>query len=651
MCCTREELDKLTEEELNLCPTHIAPSYTTHPRTGDVYSAYNKPLAVIDWLARNDVAEEYVLIIDADMIMRKPFLPEAAGAKPGTAVSALFGYMKGVTNNLALKHIPEVTPHNDTLAGPSGRRGDQVGGFTLMNTQDLRRMAPLWLKYTEDVRVDPDAWELSGDAYSTHKGDKPWISEMYGYSFGAAKAGVWHVTDNNAMLYPGYDVLEEPMVLHYGLLWNVEGTDYSFDKHWHYGFDPLACPPWDLNKRKPTRGLFPHPPAPSSFNVTGFKLLSNLLGIEVPIRLNKAFCQHHRSKCPPSEELTRECDWVDVLEKNLDEAYATLKLPDPCIDNDDRCKGWATDGECEVNPSFMRDQCRRACRVCLPRHAEAANTPSVRAHGVAEGTAQHQETTGAEGGKEGDSNAGTEGEEEDDDDTPDLEHKEGVVAADQTKGSAAHLRGGGGGGGGRGGVETVLTTRTEEIPKEIEQVISAEEGENALAKTKEDRLKEAEDLVVEDEEREEVIGAVAEEDVGVSDDTKKSLLRKRCTMHPRWDMLTVKRCLALAAEGVEIPDPDAVVGDTLGAGHDLSRMLGQRFRKAHIGSWNGEKVVDSTSNLFHRLGLLGMVAWGLAALVVLCCLPRFRKRSSSKPHGTRYYNGAYARYKPVVRSQ
>lgn len=41
-------------------------------------------------------------------------------------------------------------------AGPYGRRGDQVGGFTLMNANDLRRMAPLWLKYTEDVRFDPD---------------------------------------------------------------------------------------------------------------------------------------------------------------------------------------------------------------------------------------------------------------------------------------------------------------------------------------------------------------------------------------------------------------------------------------------------------------------------------------------------------------
>lgn len=127
--------------------------------------------------------------------------------------------LQGVKNNLAMKHVPWVLPRNDTLAGtpapaqqaagsrkrqtgrppdlqhflrgrlygrmwiqqahcqlphtiysllttnrpttrpsagPKGRRGDQVGGFTLMNVADLRRVAPLWLKYTEDVRFDPD---------------------------------------------------------------------------------------------------------------------------------------------------------------------------------------------------------------------------------------------------------------------------------------------------------------------------------------------------------------------------------------------------------------------------------------------------------------------------------------------------------------
>ena len=33
----------------DLVPTHVAPSYTHHPRNGDTYSAYNKPVAIIDW--------------------------------------------------------------------------------------------------------------------------------------------------------------------------------------------------------------------------------------------------------------------------------------------------------------------------------------------------------------------------------------------------------------------------------------------------------------------------------------------------------------------------------------------------------------------------------------------------------------------------
>jgi hypothetical protein len=46
-------------------------------------------------------------------------------------------------------------------AGPRGRRGDQVGGFILQHQSDLRRMAPLWLKFSEDVRADPDVSDAS----------------------------------------------------------------------------------------------------------------------------------------------------------------------------------------------------------------------------------------------------------------------------------------------------------------------------------------------------------------------------------------------------------------------------------------------------------------------------------------------------------
>ena len=36
------------------------------------------------------------------------------------------------------------------------------------------------------------------------QGGKPWISEMYGYSFACAKCNVWHTWDTNVMHYPTY---------------------------------------------------------------------------------------------------------------------------------------------------------------------------------------------------------------------------------------------------------------------------------------------------------------------------------------------------------------------------------------------------------------------------------------------------------------
>ena len=126
----------------------------------------------MDWLQKVQPQEEYILILDADMIMLKPFDPVKMGVLPGLpctawlymhtaaagfagapeicqstwlqcryknapklgcaldagwGVSAFYGYLQGVNNELALKHVPHVAPRNDSLAGPVGRRGDQVG--------------------------------------------------------------------------------------------------------------------------------------------------------------------------------------------------------------------------------------------------------------------------------------------------------------------------------------------------------------------------------------------------------------------------------------------------------------------------------------------------------------------------------------------
>lgn len=61
---------------------------------------------------------------------------------------------QGVHNDLATRHVPEIEPRNDTIAGPVGRRGDVVGAPYFMHMDDIRRVAPLWYNYTVKVRND-----------------------------------------------------------------------------------------------------------------------------------------------------------------------------------------------------------------------------------------------------------------------------------------------------------------------------------------------------------------------------------------------------------------------------------------------------------------------------------------------------------------
>ena len=45
------------------------------------------------------------------------------------------------------------------------------------------------------------AWRLTNDLL-VEPGGRPWISEMYGFSFGSAKAGVTYEWRRTAMIYP-----------------------------------------------------------------------------------------------------------------------------------------------------------------------------------------------------------------------------------------------------------------------------------------------------------------------------------------------------------------------------------------------------------------------------------------------------------------
>ncbi|KAL3923736.1 MAG: hypothetical protein SGPRY_004129, partial [Prymnesium sp.] len=289
------------------------------------------PASVMHFTREANFTEEYILFIDADMILVKPIDPVALGAKKGTVVSEYVGYM--------------------------------IGWYHIFHRDDLKRIAPLWLEFCGkvaapehldrdknitspfsasrayitiefaltswmQVRTHPELyWSMNGsipkniptgDSYVKY-GKAPWIAEMYGYSFGAAMAGVDHVITRGVVRYPSdaddfgaSDVSGDgkyvntsfnPYILHYGIDFNI--GDYNWNKMPRF---------------------FGAPPEP--------RKASERAGALVVNTLNRAFCKFYRSRC----------------------------LGKPAAR--------ATYQQCEKNPDFMHKTCRASCFVCTPDHSD-----------------------------------------------------------------------------------------------------------------------------------------------------------------------------------------------------------------------------------------------------------------------------------------
>ena len=84
LACSQEDLEKY--KGLDLGPTFVHPNYRHNPINGDTSASYNKPASVMHFSREANFTEEYVLFIDADMLLVKPIDPVAMGAKRGTVV-------------------------------------------------------------------------------------------------------------------------------------------------------------------------------------------------------------------------------------------------------------------------------------------------------------------------------------------------------------------------------------------------------------------------------------------------------------------------------------------------------------------------------------------------------------------------------------
>lgn len=311
LSCTDEDLKQYKGH--NLAPTHYVPSMSRHPLTGDWYPAINKPAAVLHWLNHVKVDAEYIVILDADMIMKGPITPWEFKAERGRPVSTPYGYLIGCDNELAKLH----TSHPELC--------DKVGGVIIMHINDLRRFALFWLHKTEEVRADRSHWSknITGDVY-----EAGWISEMYGYSFGAAELKLRHTIRDDILIYPGYIPVPgvKYRVWHYGLEFRV--GNWSFDKaKWRHTDVVNNC--W---------AKFPDPPDPATLEQSDVNALNrDLISIECVKTLNEALRLHHdRSKCGDissihegDSSLTNEGDISSTNER--DEKSNTKSVTDDVV--------------------------------------------------------------------------------------------------------------------------------------------------------------------------------------------------------------------------------------------------------------------------------------------------------------------------------
>ena len=206
LACSKEQLR--TYAGLDAGPTFVHHNMRfVHPLIDEVgYPSYNKPASVMFFLEQVDVKEEYIALLDADMLIREPLDPIKLGAAPGVVVSAEYNYLVGTdTRNATHDHCFARRFLEPTELPLMAR----CGGFHIFHREDIRRIAPLWIEFTRQVRAyakrDPETffaesflnWHaadgVTPDMWETRRRQAMWQAEMYGYIFGAARAGVSHV--------------------------------------------------------------------------------------------------------------------------------------------------------------------------------------------------------------------------------------------------------------------------------------------------------------------------------------------------------------------------------------------------------------------------------------------------------------------------
>ncbi|BDA45094.1 Peptidyl serine alpha-galactosyltransferase [Coccomyxa sp. Obi] len=332
---------------------------------GIEYPLYNKAWTIKQFMEVAKPEEDFILVLDSDMLIHRPFLLSDFQLARGRAASGNMWYLEDLNTLIVPELAPWLPSRFDWDAYPGlGRQADEVGEFYFMHREDMQRVAPLWWELTLPVlnliggdRLNPQAKK------PFHK--RIWYSEMHAYALGAAMEGIHHAASNTSMFQmDDYHPIGSPNGIHYAWDAKVPGHKWTFNKHNHKHFLAETC-----EVEFGQKGLFPHPPWPSELASKGGALIRDLLNIEVVATLNAAFCElHHIKHCSGHEKVQKECQKVAEMMEEIEETWRQLEREGDmfCMDMlpHGECADISRCGEKAVEYFLRQEYCRKSCGLC-----------------------------------------------------------------------------------------------------------------------------------------------------------------------------------------------------------------------------------------------------------------------------------------------
>jgi len=84
--------------------------------------------------------------------------------------------------------------------------------------------------------------------------------------------------------------------------------------------------------------------------------------------LRVQYIDHHNPDLVLLDKSGAEIHRIDLTRlsttRSMHKLMVLLGLSEVCQDANPACAAWSSAGECDRNPEFMTDQCRRSCKAC-----------------------------------------------------------------------------------------------------------------------------------------------------------------------------------------------------------------------------------------------------------------------------------------------